>query len=79
MIKGCKKNVVYVKNTGSEMFDEAYFIVSEKGGEKRATESDMVREAGRLISESPSAGYFPSTKGDKKKEKLSIIAIGKAA
>ena len=78
MIKGCKKNVVWVRNTGSEMFDEAYFIVSEKGRNVRATETDMVREAGRIISEGPSASYFPSPKTTQK-PRLGIVAIGKAA
>lgn len=79
MIKGCKKNVVWVRNTGSEMFEEAYFIVSEKGRAHKVTESDMVREAGRLISESPSASYFPSDKHSAEKPKTGVLGVGKAA
>jgi hypothetical protein len=78
MIKGCRKNVVYVRNTGSEMFDEAYFIVSEKGSGVKATESDMVREAGRIISEGPSASYFSSPKQTSSR-KSSVFTVGKAA
>ena len=76
MIKGCKKNVVWVRNTGSEMFDEAYFIVSEKGSERKTTESDMLREANRLISETPSTSYFP--KENEKRVKQRILAKGRA-
>ena len=78
MIKGCRKNVVYVKNTGSEMFDEAYFIVSDKGRGVKATESDMVREADRIISECPSASYFPSHRIASAKTS-GVMTVGKAA
>ena len=33
LIKGCSKKVIVVKNTGSNMFEEAYFIINPK--EKR--------------------------------------------
>lgn len=78
MIKGCKKNVVWIRNTGSEMFDEAYFIVSDKGFEKKASESDMLTEASRLISESPVAGYFCDGKETEPQKKQNVLGIGKA-
>lgn len=78
MIKGCKKNVVWVRNTGSEMFDEAYFIVSERKNTARHTENDMVREADRIISEAPFGSYFP-IRNNKNGEKRSAAAVGKAA
>lgn len=76
MLKGCKKNVVYVKNTGSELFDEAYFIVSDAAVTKCKGESDMLREANKIISGSPVCSYFPSEKEESKKSKKEI---GKAA
>ena len=27
MIKGCSKRMIVLKNTGSKLFDEAYFVV----------------------------------------------------
>ncbi len=69
MVKGCKKNVVYVKNTGSEMFEEAYFIVSDKAQMDKKCENDMLREASRIIAGSPVCGYFSSDKGEKKNTK----------
>ena len=27
MIKGCKKKIIYLKNTDSDIFDEAYFVL----------------------------------------------------
>ena len=43
MIKGCHKNVVFLKNTGSELFDEAYFVV--KPSVKTDIYHDIVTEA----------------------------------
>ena len=30
VVRGCQKKIVYLKNTGSEVFDEAYFVVNDK-------------------------------------------------
>ena len=70
MIKGCKKNVVYVRNTESDLFREAYFILSDDFEEKGRSEPDMIAEANRIISETPVASYFgmPSSLGRKKKQ-----------
>lgn len=46
MITGCEKRVIVVKNTGSDVFEEAYFIVN-KGTE--ASRSDFLYEANRII------------------------------
>ena len=52
-MRGTQKRVVYLKNTGSELFDEAYFIIKENT--KRAfletTEDDLIKEANRIINE----------------------------
>ena len=50
MVKGCRKSIVYVKNTGSEYFKEAYFILNE-GDLALPEERDLVREAARIIEE----------------------------
>lgn len=48
MIKGCHKSVVFLKDTGSELFDEAYFVVKPNTKCQRA--QDIVTEASRLAS-----------------------------
>lgn len=48
MIRGCAKNVIVVKNTGGELFDEAYFIV--KPGRRDNKKSDFMTEVNRIIS-----------------------------
>lgn len=57
MIKGCKKNVVYLKNTDSKLFDEAYFILNDKYAEK-VSRTDILSEANRLIAQTPVSSYF---------------------
>ncbi len=58
MLKGCQKRVVWVRNTESEWFDEAYFVLSEKSVEKKLSEPDIITEANRIISESPFSSYW---------------------
>ncbi|MBR2459616.1 MAG: hypothetical protein IKB34_00080 [Clostridia bacterium] len=58
MIKGCTKKVIWMRNTESELFDEAYFILSEAASKGEARESDIVKEAKRIIARSPVANYW---------------------
>ena len=51
-MKGYQKKVIYLKNTGSRIFDEAVFFVSREGEEQRLGHGDMVVEASRIIEES---------------------------
>ena len=50
MVRGYQKRVIHLKNTGSSLFDEAYFIVKEKE-EKAFRNQDMISEANRIIKE----------------------------
>ena len=49
MLRGCQKKIVFLKNTGSKVFDEAYFVISDKG--KESSSPDLIREANRIIEE----------------------------
>ena len=53
MVRGCQKKIVYLKSTGSDVFDEAYFVVRDSalGG---IGECDMVKEANRILEDSVS-------------------------
>ena len=53
-MRGYQRRVIYLKNTGSALFDEAYFVVKENGG-ARAQSGDMVSEATRIIKENSGA------------------------
>ena len=45
---GCRRQVVFLRGTESQFFDEAYFIVKEKAGEG-AKERDILEEANRIV------------------------------
>ena len=49
MVKGCQRNIVYLKNTGSPYFEEAYFIIDDKYVNERLNERDLVKEANKVI------------------------------
>lgn len=51
-MRGYQKKVIFLKNTGSHLFDEAYFVMSQKGEDAAVEQSDMVFEANRIIRES---------------------------
>ena len=51
-MRGYQKKVIFLKDTGSHFFDEAYFVISRKGEEAKIDQSDMILEADRIIKES---------------------------
>jgi hypothetical protein len=51
-MRGYQRKVIFLKDTGSHLFDEAYFVVSRKGEEASICKSDMIFEANRIIKES---------------------------
>lgn len=61
MIKGCQKKVIWLRNTENDLFEEAYFILSETAYREKKSEGDMVQAARRLINESPVCNYWGTT------------------
>lgn len=59
-MRGSEKRVIFVRDTGSRIFEEAYFIVRRGIGENGITPNadEMVREAQRIVRESGSC--YPS-------------------
>ena len=52
VMKGCQKRIIVMKNTGSNIFDEAYFILKDSALRSPGiSEHDMVGEAARIIAE----------------------------
>ena len=51
MVKGCERRIIHLKNTGCEMFEEAYFILNDKYHREDKKSCDMVKEANRIIEE----------------------------
>ena len=50
MVRGYQKRVVFLRSPDSRIFDEAYFVISEKSGQAVST-ADMISEANRIIGE----------------------------
>lgn len=50
-MRGYQRKVIHIKNTGSYLFDEAYFVLSRDGEDLRLGEDDMVTEANRIIND----------------------------
>ena len=50
-MRGYQRRVIFLKNTGSALFDEAYFVMRSEEMTEGKTEADMVSEASRIIEE----------------------------
>ncbi len=48
--KGCEKRMIMLKNTGSELFEEAYFILNTKKS-SHVSNNDMIKEANRIVAD----------------------------
>lgn len=59
MIKGCSRKVVVVKNTDSDLFEEAYFIL--KPSADAFENADFLAEAKRIIA--ARTGYARRSRG----------------
>ncbi|MBO5374880.1 MAG: hypothetical protein J6A54_05495 [Clostridia bacterium] len=63
MIKGCQKRMIYIKDTGSDLFDEAYFILKKDIPIQTELDGDIIRTATAIINHS-------EFKQQKKKKRL---------
>lgn len=50
-MRGYQKKVIYLKNTGSRDFEEAYFIIRPDGKEDEVSSARMIEEANRIVEE----------------------------
>ena len=51
MLRGCQKKIVFLKNTGSKIFDEAYFVISGRDDAPIMSDEGRINEAKRIVSE----------------------------
>ena len=63
VMKGCQKKVIFIKNTESRIFDEAYFIISREREKSYLSEENLVSEANRIIERSLSECESKAEKG----------------
>ena len=79
MIKGCQKNVIWLRNTESEIFEQAYFILSDAASLKKKSEGDIIAEARRIIEQSPCGNYFGGSSTyprSRRKPPSAIVKLG---
>ncbi len=70
--KGCCKKMIVLKNTGNDLFDEAYFVLNDKNTKSyTASESDMIKEANKIISNDLLSGYFSRSCTEDKRSRSS--------
>ena len=62
MIKGCQKRIIMLNDTGSDLFEQAYFIVKDKEITSHISKPDMIREANRIIENNLLGSYFAPSK-----------------
>ena len=48
MLKGCQKKIIFLKDTGCDVFEEAYFVI--KPGYEGMNSCDIVSEATKIAS-----------------------------
>ena len=71
-MRGCQKQVIYIKNTGSRHFEEAYFVVREDLSPAEISAENMIDEANRIIRENIS----PRKSGALRRAARYIIPFG---
>ena len=70
MVRGCQRKIIYLKNTDSQAFDEAYFLINEERS-RTMGEKELIREANRIVEES--LGYKDKRK---KQNRTGLIIYG---
>ena len=48
-MRGCQRQIILLKGTDSQIFDEAYFLLRKDFDRSRTGEDALVREAERLV------------------------------
>ena len=79
-MRGSEKKIIYVKDTGSKIFEEAYFVIRRgvDGEDSRPSENDMVREASRIVAQN-GADYPAARRRRHLRTKLLSFLAGAAA
>jgi|GEM_PF-2749528 len=59
MLKGCTKRIIVIKDTGSDLFEEAIFFLKpeKEKSMKLKSEHDFITEANKLISSKSLCGF----------------------
>lgn len=57
--KGTQKKMIMLRDTGSNYFEEAYFIIKDNiARSEKVSETDMIKEANRIVGETVFRGTY---------------------
>ncbi|MBR6557871.1 MAG: hypothetical protein IKT70_02555 [Clostridia bacterium] len=79
MVRGCQKKIIHLRDTGSDLFEEAYFIIRPGKAAVRATETDMIREARRILENNRLGDKRPPTGKTHRKRRGALILFSLGA
>ena len=71
MLRGYQKKIIFLKNIGSDVFDEAYLVMNERYEKERFIKKDMITEAEKIINES-----LNRASGRRKISKKTLFCVG---
>ena len=74
MVRGCQRQVIVLRGTGSGMFDEAYFILKPEKTELSA--QLMITEANRIVEENRLRGARKSGFGAFVRHRICFFLMG---
>lgn len=72
MIKGCQKRMIHVKNTGCDLFDEAYFVLKNDVSTNSDFENDFLQTATAIINQN---NLIKQKKRERKKTKKMLFFL----
>ena len=74
VVRGCEKRIYHVKNTESDIFDEAYLVLKRQDKTRTASPRELEREALRIVR--GTVIQPPSVEKHKKHENLLAYIAG---
>ena len=77
-MRASEKRILYVRDTGSRWFEEAYFVLRRGASEADGSASDMAREAQRLVADGLN-GYPHAKRRAQRRARLLCFLCGAAA
>ena len=75
VVRGCERRIYHVKNTESEIFDEAYFVLKRQERGRAISPRELEREALRIVNCAVATEPIPIVPC-RKKERLRAYVAG---
>ena len=74
VVRGCEKRIYHVKNTESDIFDEAYLVLKRQDKGRSVSPRELEREALRIVK--GTVVQPPAAEKPKKRERLLAYIAG---